>query len=203
MAWAPDYATAADLRGYVRIVDTDDDTQLGYAITAASRAIDQTCDRQFGEAAGSRYYTPTWSRSERRWEIEIDDVQNVTGLEIHYDSAGDQSYSEEITSYRMLPINAAAKGRPYTRVAVLPASTVQPDSCEGSVRVTALFGWSSVPTAVVQATLLQASRLIARRDAPFGVAGSPENGSEVRLLSRVDPDVAVSLRAYMKGPRVA
>jgi len=44
------------------------------------------------------------------------------------------------------------------------------------------------------ATVLQANRLLKRRHAPFGVAGSPELGSELRLLARVDPDVAVSLR---------
>jgi hypothetical protein len=46
--------------------------------------------------------------------------------------------------------------------------------------------------------LLQASRLDFRRVAPAGVAGSPETGSEVRLLARVDPDVAVSLKDYIR-----
>ena len=49
-----------------------------------------------------------------------------------------------------------------------------------------------------EATLLQASRLAARRDSPFGVAGSPDAGSEMRLLARVDPDVAVALEPYRR-----
>jgi hypothetical protein len=62
--------------------------------------------------------------------------------------------------------------------------------------VTAVWGWTAVPTSVKQATLLQASRFHKRRHAPFGVAGSPEMGSEIRLLSRVDPDVSVALRDF-------
>jgi hypothetical protein len=50
--------------------------------------------------------------------------------------------------------------------------------------------------------MLQASRFYARRDSPYGVAGSPDLGSEVRLLSKVDPDVAVSLADYVR-PAVA
>jgi hypothetical protein len=64
------------------------------------------------------------------------------------------------------------------------------------VKVTALWGWTAVPVAVKQATLLQASRFFSRRHSPYGVAGSPELGSEIRLLARVDPDVGVSLRDY-------
>jgi len=56
-----------------------------------------------------------------------------------------------------------------------------------------------VPTTVKQATLLQASRVFARREAPFGVAGSPDMGSELRLLEKVDPDVAVMLVPYVRN----
>jgi hypothetical protein len=54
-----------------------------------------------------------------------------------------------------------------------------------------------VPSAVKQACLIQASRFFTRRYAPFGVAGSPESGSEMRLLAKVDPDVAVILGPYV------
>jgi hypothetical protein len=47
------------------------------------------------------------------------------------------------------------------------------------------------------ATLIQASRLFARRHAPFGVAGNPEVG-QLRLLERLDPDVAISVRPFAR-----
>jgi hypothetical protein len=70
------------------------------------------------------------------------------------------------------------------------------------VRVTALWGWSAVPPAIEQATLLQASRLLIRRDSPYGVAGSPEAGTEIRLLARLDPDVDVAVAPYRRRRRV-
>lgn len=50
-----------------------------------------------------------------------------------------------------------------------------------------------IPEAVKMATMIQASRLYHRRDTPYGVAGSPEMGNELRLLSRLDPDVQLLL----------
>lgn len=49
----------------------------------------------------------------------------------------------------------------------------------------------AVPVSIHFATLVQAARLVKRRDAPFGVVGSPEMGNELRLLARLDPDVEV------------
>jgi len=60
------------------------------------------------------------------------------------------------------------------------------------------WGWSAVPVPVKEATYLQASRFHSRRDSPYGIAGSPDQGSELRLLSRVDPDVAVSLSDFVR-----
>lgn len=57
-------------------------------------------------------------------------------------------------------------------------------------------GEAAVPEAVVNACLLQASRYWSRRSAPFGVAGSPELGNELRLLNKLDPDVEVLLGPY-------
>lgn len=54
-----------------------------------------------------------------------------------------------------------------------------------------------IPSAVKQACLIQASRFVTRRYAPFGVAGSPDSGSEIRLLAKVDVDVAVILGPYI------
>jgi hypothetical protein len=90
-----------------------------------------------------------------------------------------------ITGYDLEPINALAEGRPWTELWVRSTSAVQPTCLEHGVRVTALWGWSAVPPAIEEACLLQASRLLSRRDSPLGVAGSPEAGSEVRPYRRV------------------
>jgi hypothetical protein len=60
------------------------------------------------------------------------------------------------------------------------------------------WGWPTVPTPAKVATMLQTARLAARRDSPFGIAGSPSEGSELRLLATLDPDLKTSLTAFRR-----
>jgi Phage gp6-like head-tail connector protein len=200
MAWAPDYCTASELKAFVRIDDAADDAQIGLAIAAASRAIDRTTGRQFGlvAAAEARYYTARYDPAYERWSVPVDDLMTVTGLLVAFDEEEDGTYSTDITVHALRPSNAAAKARPWTELVVRPASTVQPTALESGVKVTGRWGWTTVPDAVKEACLLQASRLLTRRDSPYGIAGSPENGSEMRLLAKVDPDVDVALADYRR-----
>ena len=202
MAWAPDYVTTRELAAAVRIGDALDDAQLASAIATASRAIDHACGRQFGQLAAVevRYFTARWDTARYRWVVPIDDLMTSTGLVIEVDTLDDGTYSDEIevSAVQLRPANAVAKGRPWTEFVVRPSSAVQPNGCADAVQVTGRWGWTAVPAAIRHATLLQASRLLARRDAPFGVAGSPEAGSEIRLLARLDPDVAVAVAPYRR-----
>lgn len=200
MAWAADYCTTAELKAFIRINDAVDDAVLARAITAASRAIDRACNRQFGlvTAVEARYYTARWDRRRGRWVLDIDDLMTATGLLVKADLQDDASYTDAITVFQLKPVNAAALTRPWTQIVVHPSSPVTPTSLEDGVEVTARWGWTTVPTTIVQACLLQASRLASRRDSPYGIAGSPETGSELRLLAKVDPDVAVMLGTYIR-----
>jgi hypothetical protein len=192
MAWAPDYATTADLAAYVRIPDSDDDAQLALAVTAASRAVDRTTNRQFGkvDTAEERLYVPRPDYERGLWVVDVDDFQTVSNLSVEVDGTA-------VTVFDKEPLNAAQVARPWTRLVFTADSEAQP--CSGSqIAITAEWGWSSVPPAVKQATLVQGSRFFKRREAPFGIAGSPDTGSEMRLLARVDPDVAVSLGDYKR-----
>jgi hypothetical protein len=189
VAWKPDYAVLNDLKGFMRIPleDTQDDAELARAITASSRAVDKHCYRQFGlVAAEARRYTARWHTLLGRWVIDIDDLMSTAGVVVTVEAG-------TITEYDLIPLNAAQEGRPWERLEVLPTSAVQPTCKRGGVDMTAPWGWTAFPVEVVEGTLLQSSRFEARRNSPFGVAGSPETGSELRLLSRLDPDVGVSL----------
>ena len=192
MVWAPDYVTSSELKAYLRITDTVDDAQLAVAISAASRAVDRFAGRQFGvvDQAEERFFTARWDRRRCRWTLDVDDLMTApVSVEVE---------GGTITAYDLEPVNAAPKGQPWTSLAVKPGSTVVPTEETNGVAVTALWGWSTVPVAVKQATLMQASRFHSRRDSPYGVAGSPEDGSETRLLATVDPDVKVSLDGYRR-----
>jgi hypothetical protein len=205
MAWAPDYCTSAELKSFLRIEedDTVDDAQVALAVTAASRGIDLHTRRQFGNTgtAQDRYYTASWDRRRSRWTVAIDDLMTVAGLTVAYDVDDDATYSAVIDSYQLKDVNAAVEGRPWTKIVVHPGSSVLPGALEDGVEVHAVFGWTSVPTTIKEACLLQASRLVSRRDSPYGVAGSPEAGSEIRLLSKLDPDVALMVKSYRKAVR--
>lgn len=200
MAWAPDYVTSAELKSFVRISDGDDDDQVALAVTAASRAVDRACNRQFGQSAAAedRYYTAEWDALRLRWFIKIDDLMTTTDLAVSNDPADDGTYPDSITSYRLAPINAAADGRPWTDLIVKGIASTSLGFTEDAVRVHAIFGWTEVPDTIKEATLLQASRFLKRRDSPFGVAGSPDIGSEMRLLPKIDPDVALAVRPYYR-----
>lgn len=198
MAWAPDYVTSTDLADFLRIDDMDDDVALALAVTTAARAVDDHCGRQFGKVdsveARTYYARPDYKTG--YWVVDVDDYQTATGLVV---TVGGTT----VTTYLKEPVNAPAKGRPWLRVAFTVASEAQPSTHPHEVAVTALWGWTAVPVAVQEATLLQASRLFWRRNAPAGVAGSPDMGSEIRLLAKLDPDVAVSLRGYRRLRSVA
>jgi uncharacterized phiE125 gp8 family phage protein len=193
MTWAPDYVEAEELKAYLRIDDTVDDSEVALAITAASRAVDRCANRQFGLAAApeARVYTARWDKDRCRYVIDIDDLMTVTGLTVTGEAGAIDVFAKQ-------PGNANLAGQPWTRLVVDPTSATLPTLKEDGVTVTARFGWTTVPVAVRQATLLQAARLFKRRDAAFGVAGSPELGSELRLLAKVDPDVAVVLGPYQR-----
>lgn len=199
MAWKPDYATTAELKAHLRVTDTDDDTAIADAITAASRAIDHSCGRQFGAEASAvaRYYT--YDRAyviDGRAAIPIDDLHTTTDLAIAYDDDGDASWGQTVSTTEdviLWPYNASRDGRPWTHLLMHPSATHLPPWSPNGIRVTGRFGWAAVPNVVKTACLIQAARFFVRRDAAFGVAGSPEVGSELRLLDRLDPDVAVLL----------
>lgn len=190
--WKPDYATAQELNDYVRIPDLDDVDALALAVSAASRAVDRYTHRQFGQVAAVelRQYSATWNRRRGRWTVELDDLQDVTGLTV--------TVTAVTVTFTLEPINAVDIGRPYERLVIDDASASKLKGLDGEVAATAKWGWTAVPDEVKQATLLQGSRFAARRQAPFGIAGSPDSGSEMRLLAKVDPDVGVALCDFVR-----
>lgn len=181
MAWKPDYVTLALLKNYLNITDTADDVLLALWITATSGNVDDYCQRQFGQVATAeeRIYDGHYDRRLCTYVYEIDDVQDVTGFAIV--DADDQA----VTDYDLFPRNATLRGKPYEELRVASA---------GPLTITGLWGWTAVPAAVPTGMLMQAGRIAARRDSPFGVAGSPQQGSEIRLLAQLDPDFRTTLK---------
>lgn len=186
MVWAPDYVEGDVLKQYIGIGDNADDLFVALWITTVSRNIDDFTGRQFGQVAAleERFYTPHYNRFDRAYTVEIDDVQDITGLTVVDESGA------AVTEYTLLPRNAPQKGRPYERI--------QFPTDPGEVTISALWGWTAVPSAVKVGLLLQAKRLAKRRDSPFGISGSPQEQGEIRLLAQLDPDFRTSLRPFTR-----
>jgi hypothetical protein len=193
------YATLTELKTFVGIADAADDATLTLALDAASAQVDQFCDRTFAQDADvtTRDYMVT-----NPGRLEVDPISTLTGLVVATDDNGDGTFETTWPAgdYRLEPINAAAAGVPWDRIVTLGSRWFPKHNYRPGVRITARFGWpgGAAPAPVKNATLIQASRLWKRKDAPFGVAGSVEFGSEIRLLAKLDPDVESLLRPYRR-----
>lgn len=197
-----------------------DDVTANAAIAAASSAIRRSANRDFNTQdsnATVRYFTPL--RAPFGWRpfmmpnytfnwyplhvdypipdrfLPIDDVfltnQLITDLVFK-----DHATQAVLTLDRLWPFNAPAFNMPYT--AAMFGTDQQINGGEGSVDVTAKFGWVTVPQTIFNACLVQASRYVKRRESPLGVAGFAETGAVVRLLHRLDPDVEVMISDFRR-----
>jgi hypothetical protein len=65
------------------------------------------------------------------------------------------------------------------------------------VKVTGVFGWTTVPTSITQACVIQASRIFKRLDSPLGIAGFGDMGA-MRVSRYLDPDVEQLVAPYRR-----
>ncbi|HWV23255.1 MAG TPA: hypothetical protein VNZ58_03620 [Thermomicrobiales bacterium] len=164
------------------------DDILGQVLDAASRQIDGWTARTFVAESGVRILT-----AEHDGEVQLgDDLLSVTSLAT--DDAGDRSYSTawDAIDYELV------EPAPYSVIYVAPFGRRMFPRGRNRVRVEGMWGYSLTPPApIVEATLLLASRLYTRKDAPFGVTGSAEHG-ELQTLPGMDPDVKQLIQPYRR-----
>lgn len=197
--WAPDYVELEDAKRFLSITHDNEDDDLALAIAAASRAVDKHCHRQFGRLNDPTLlrYRAWYNRADCLWTVNIKDIYSTDGLVL---TVGETV----VTEYDLLPDDAALNSRPWERITFRRNAERQPCGRPLEVGVLGLPGWAAQPTAVTHSSLLQISRLHHRKSSPFGVAGSPQaGGSELRLLERLDPDVSVGLKPYIRRWAVA
>lgn len=184
------YVTVAELRDWLGVGDTLIDAEIQLALDAAEEAIEAFCGRRFwaDTTPTSRRYRPPLATP----ALAIEDTVSVSSVALDEDDDG--TYEAAVTDWYLAPQDGDGT-RPYRwlvrRNAVWPAGR--------SVEVTGVHGWPAVPSAVRQATVLQAGRLLKRgREAPFGVAALTLDGGAVMLRSRLDPDVEQLLRPLVR-----
>jgi hypothetical protein len=196
MAITNGYCTLTQIKAGLRVTDSIDDTLLEMAVESASRAIDSYCNRVFYSTGTAvvRYYSPVDS-----YLCDIDDLVSLTSLFTNSDET-QSSYNIQWTSEdrQLEPLNGLADGQPtpFTRIRAIGDYTFQTLNGEASVKVTGVFGYSAVPIAITQATVIQASRIYKRLDSPLGII-SGELGT-MRVGTRLDPDVAQLVDGFRK-----
>jgi len=193
------YASLVLLKSSIGMASTDTtrDDLLNMALNGASRSVEKYCDGRMPGAfyldmsATARMFDireavrrdPYWGE----W-IHVDDIGSTSGLIVEVSS--DNTTWSTLTDCETGPDNALARSRP---IDTLFSPTWQ-FSYRRLARVTAKWGWPAVPDEIVQATLLQASRLYRRKDSPEGVAGSADWG--LVRVPNLDPDVKALLADF-------
>lgn len=199
MAIVNGYCTLSDVKAALRITDTVDDSLIELSIEAASREIDGVCSRVFYSSSATRVFN-----AQDALLCQTDDIVSVTTLKTSTDGS---SYTQvwATTDYQLEPLNGVTGGiaQPATRIRAVGSQLFPAWSVTGtytnfaSVQVAGVFGWSAVPSAVKQATILLAMRQFKRYDSPLGVAGFGDLGA-IRV-GRVDPDVEALLMPFKKS----
>jgi hypothetical protein len=201
------YTTLPAVKASLGKVTADDrDENITLAIVAASRMIDASTGRwpgafQADTTVSTRVFNtagrvlPVSAHADHagsylrsgagymRTMVMVDDIASTTGLIVELGNIGGGTYGT-VTGPNFGPDNALAMGQPIQWIGIPYTALL---GTIDSIRVTARWGWPSIPAEVEMATRLLASRLYKRKDSPQGVIASADWGA-VRV-SRTDPDV--------------
>jgi hypothetical protein len=193
MAITNGYATLQQIKAAIGIADGFEDSLLEMAIESASRQIDSYTERVFYNAGTAvRIYSPL-----DNYVLPTDDFISLSKVETSEDS---ESWDTEwsATDWQAEPLNNLAGGlvTSYTQIRAVDNYLFPVREGEATARLTGVWGWSSVPIAVTQATIILGSRIFKRLDSPLGII-SGELGS-MRVGFRLDPDVQHLIEPYRK-----
>jgi hypothetical protein len=195
------YGTLAKLKARVGIptANTTRDAELTEKLAVASTGVNGVCHRQFQQAAAAtpRDYYP---RSEDL--LVVDDLYTTSGLVIAVDTSGDGTFATTLTTadYELQPLNGIVDGEPgwpYWEIHAVGSRYWPCGTRRASMRVTAPWGWSAVPSPVTEATLILAEEIVKLADAPFGVGGYGQFGV---IRARQNPMVLTRVQKYIREP---
>ena len=193
MALTNAYATLIQLKSAIGIADGIDDPMLEMAIESASRQIDSYTERYFYNAGTAvKLFSPL-----DNYVCPTEDFITLTKVETSEDG---ESWDTEwaATDWQAEPLNGRSGGlvTSYTQIRAIDSYLFPYRNGEATARLTGTWGWSAVPIAITQATIILASRIFKRLDSPLGII-SNELGS-MRVGFRLDPDVQHLIDPYRK-----
>lgn len=199
MALTNCYVSLVELASYSGTDYATDEPVRERAVDTASRWIDEYCGRHFYQAtATARTFEPC-----SPYAVDFGcDLVSVTSFKTDVNGDGTFETTLSASDYELVTstgsYNPAAVGEawPYRKARILGTASFPIPTWNGRrnlIQVTGTWGWSAVPSAIEQATLLLAGRLLARKDAPFGVVAA---GDLAFRTGRMDDDLVNILRPY-------
>ncbi|AEV52066.1 hypothetical protein [Rhodococcus phage REQ1] len=200
MALGDPYITKDELRDYLQIQSDviEFDQKLTDACASASREVEQHCGRQFNKSDTA---TPRIFQIERRRKVTVDDFHTSAGLVIEQGDGLGNWEPVDTASCLLAPYDAIVDGLPwpYYRLEFPGCGLVPSDRYQARfLRVTAQWGWPSVPATVKQAAFQIAAQTYRLADAPLGVTGNTQYGGVVRVQDL--PVVATKLCRFVVNP---
>ena len=203
MAITNGYATLAEIKAYMSISDSTDDSLLENLVESASRSIDRIANRRFylDATASARLY-----RAYSNIFVFVDDIGTTSSLVVKTDEDGNGTYSKTLTlntDFILDPLTSQSLNRPFTQLTMVSNTESWPifpgltsNGLRPGVQVTARWGWPSVPDDLNMACLILTADLYKRKDAPGGILGLGDLG--VVRMSPIGRDVTAMVRAYKK-----
>lgn len=190
------YCTLAGLKStdILNFTNTTHDEILEDIITAASREIDRETARQFFQSTEVRYFN-----TRNPYCLEVDDIDADSGVTVEVDLNGDGIYEYTLasTDFYLGDYNNRKKGYPYSKIEITPSAQYTFSTAPKGNKVTAPFGWASVPRDVKLLCLDLANREYQRLKTAMGVAGASSIG-EIRMEIPSDPDIERKLNKFRR-----
>jgi hypothetical protein len=186
--------TLTEFVSYVGSEIVANQADLTIDLAAAEYAVKHHCHRNFdiASATTARVFTPPPFSD----ALTVDDFSTTVGLVI-----ADNGTAVPSTDYQLEPLNGlddAGNTVPYTTIRRVAGNWYRYGD-KATVSVTAKWGWTAVPSDVVEAVRVLGKDLAGLRDTRFGVAGWGDFGV-VRM--RDNPQVMSLLAPHVRADRV-
>lgn len=192
------YITEAQFRAAIGDSSSVQQSTIETAIETASRRVDTMCGRRFYYDTGvsARYFNPL-----SPFICEVDDFGTTTGLIVEVDTDDNGTWEQSwtiTTDFVVAPLNGLVSGQPwpYNELRAVSTKLWAPAMPRGAVKVTARWGWATVPQPVAMATMLVAKDLYKRPESLTGGYIGVDGWGPARI--REDPSVMDMLRPYVR-----
>lgn len=179
MAIGDPYVSLDELKDYLKMTNKDSyDDALQDALASVTSEIEAKCNRQFNKAtsASQRSYYP-----DNRCLVKVHDFYTTDDLVVTVNG----SALIEGTDFELHPLDGIVDGRsgwPYWKIRLIGGRAFPMSQSTGApIKVTARWGWNSIPAPIKQASLIMAAETFQLKDAPLGVAGMDAFGSALRV----------------------